>query len=156
MFNVVNFNVEIHNVVSMLIWRCATLRCPTLINDDQPKSNVEPTLKCLLGNATLIKIETLAQVFSSKFCKISKSIFFTEHLLVTVSMLFKNLLFCVGYWHVLEYNLGGPTQSTLAKWTAKLGVWVKIYIFSWDNIVFLWGICLLSEKMMLSFSILNK
>ena len=71
-------------------------------------------------------------------------------------MLFKSLLFCVGYWHVLEYNLGGQTQSTLAKWTAKLGVWVKIYIFSWDNMVFLWGICLLSEKMMLSFSILSK
>ena len=103
-----------------------------------------------------IKIETLAQVFSSEFCEISKNTFFTEHLWATVSMLFKNLPFCVGYWHVLEYNLGGQTQSTLAKWTAKLGVLVKIYIFSWDNMVFLWGICLLPEKMTLFFSILNK
>ena len=89
-------------------------------------------------------------------CEISKNTFFTERLWATVSMLFKNLPFCVGYWHVLEYNLGGQTQSTLAKWTAKLAVSVKIYIISWDNMVFLWGICLLPEKMRLFFSILNK
>ena len=57
---------------------------------------------------------------SGEFCEISKNTFFTEHLCAAVSMLFKNLSFCVGYWHVLEYNLGGQTQSTLAKWTAKL------------------------------------
>ena len=95
-------------------------------------------------------------MFSGEFCEISKKTFFPEHLWATVSMLFKNLPFCVGYWHVLEYNLGAQTQITLAKWTAKLGVLVKIYIFSWDNMVFLWGICLLPEKMMLFFSILNK
>ena len=32
-----------------------------------------------------IKKETLAQVFSCKFCKISKNIFFTEHLWTTAS-----------------------------------------------------------------------
>ena len=32
-----------------------------------------------------VKIETLAQVFSCEFCKISKNTFFTEHLLVTAS-----------------------------------------------------------------------
>ena len=69
----------------------------------------------------------------------------------TVSIPFKNLPFCVGYWH-----LGGQTQRTLAKWWSKLGVLVKIYIFSWDNMVFLWGICLLPEKMRLFFSIPNK
>ena len=42
----------------------------------------------------------------------------------TVSIPFKNLPFCVGYWH-----LGGQTQRTLAKWWSKLGVLVKIYIF---------------------------
>ena len=103
-----------------------------------------------------IKTETLAQAFSGEFCEISKKTFFTEHLWATASMLFKNLPFCVGYWHVLEYDLGGPTQITLAKWTAKLGVLVKIRIFSWDNMVFLRGICLLPEKMTLFFSILNK
>ena len=103
-----------------------------------------------------IKTETLAQVFSGEFCEVSKKTFFTEHLWATVSMLFKNLPFCVGYWHVPEYDLGGQTQITLAKWTAKLGVLVKIHIFSWDNMVFLWGICLLPEKMTLFFSILNK
>ena len=46
LLNVVNFNVDVHNVVSTLIWRCATSRCHTSY---QPKSNVEPTLKCLLG-----------------------------------------------------------------------------------------------------------
>ena len=33
-----------------------------------------------------IKKETLAQVFSCEFCKISKNIFFTEHLWVTASI----------------------------------------------------------------------
>ena len=103
-----------------------------------------------------IKIETLTQMFSGEYWEISKNTFFTEHLWAIVSMLFKNLPFYLGYWHVLEYNLGGQTQSTLAKWTAKLGVLVKIYIFSWDNMVFLWGICLLPEKMTFFFSILNK
>ena len=42
----------------------------------------------------------------------------------------KNLPFCAGYWHVVEYNLGGQTQSTLTKWTAKVGVLVKdLHIF---------------------------
>ena len=79
-----------------------------------------------------------------------------EHLWATASMLFKYLPFCVGYCLVLEYNLGGQTLSTLAKWTVKLGVLVKIYIFSWDNMEFLWVIFLLPEKMTLLFSIFNK
>ena len=72
-----------------------------------------------------------------EFCEISKSTSFTEHLWVSVSMLFKNLPFCMGYRYVLEYNLEGQTQSTPAKWTAELGVLVKIYIIFWDNMVFL-------------------
>ena len=44
-----------------------------------------------------IKIETLAQVFSGEFCEISKNTSFKEHLWATVSVLFKNFLFCVGY-----------------------------------------------------------
>ena len=82
-------------------------------------------------------VETLAHVFSFEFCEISKNTFLLEHLWATASMLFKSLPFCVGYWLVLEYNLGGQTQSTLAKWTTKLGVLVKISILSWDNMVFL-------------------
>ena len=35
--------------------------------------------------ATLFKKETLAQVFSSEFCEISKNTFFTEHLWTTAS-----------------------------------------------------------------------
>ena len=38
-----------------------------------------------LRPATLLKKETLAQVFSCEFCEISKSTFFTEHLLATAS-----------------------------------------------------------------------
>ena len=68
----------------------------------------------------------------------------------------KICLFEWDIWHVLEYNLRRQTQSTLEKWTAKLGVLVKIYIFSWDNMVFLWGICLFPKKMTFFFSILNK
>ena len=37
--------------------------------------------------ATLLKKETLAQVFSCEFCEISKNTFFTEHLWATASVL---------------------------------------------------------------------
>ena len=37
---------------------------------------------------TLLKKETLAQVFSCKFCQISKNAFFTEYLWMTASKLF--------------------------------------------------------------------
>ena len=36
--------------------------------------------------ATLLKKKTLAQVFSSEFCKIFKDTFFTEHVLETYSV----------------------------------------------------------------------
>ena len=36
--------------------------------------------------ATLLKKETLGQVFSCEFCEISKNIFFTEHLQATASV----------------------------------------------------------------------
>ena len=35
--------------------------------------------------ATLLKKETLAQVFSSEFCEVSKNTFFKEHLWATAS-----------------------------------------------------------------------
>ena len=46
--------------------------------------------KGVLGNFTKLtrKKETLAQVFSSEFCEISKNTFFTEHLLVAASIIF--------------------------------------------------------------------
>ena len=110
------------------------------------------TGKDLCQSLFFIEIETLAQVVSCKCCEISKNTFFTVHRLATVSMPFKNLSFWVGYWHVLGYNVGGQTQSTQTKWAAKLGVLVKIYIFSWGNMVFLWGLCFLPEKMTLFFS----
>ena len=43
-FNVVSFNVDKHNVVSTLIWRCVTFAKPY-----QPNNNVKTTVKCLLG-----------------------------------------------------------------------------------------------------------
>ena len=42
---------------------------------------------CSIKN-NFIKKETLAQVFSCEFCKISKNTFFTEHLWTTVSVLY--------------------------------------------------------------------
>ena len=45
---------------------------------------------------------------------------------------------------------------TNSKHRGNLGILVKISIFSWDNMVFLCGICLLPEKMTLFFSIINK
>ena len=39
-----------------------------------------------LRPATLLKMETLAQVLSCEFCKISESAFFTEHLRKTTSV----------------------------------------------------------------------
>ena len=38
------------------------------------------------STCNLIKKETLAQVFSSEFCEISKNTFFTEHLHATASV----------------------------------------------------------------------
>ena len=57
------------------------------------------------------------------------------------------------FWSIIWRR---TNSSNLAKWTEKLGALVKIYIFYWDNMVFLWGFCLLPEKMALFFSILNK
>ena len=45
-----------------------------------PQNSQENTVVC-----NFIKKETLAQVFSCEFCEISKSTFFTEHLLATAS-----------------------------------------------------------------------
>ena len=42
LLNVVGFNVDVHNVDLTL--------CDVATSSYQPKSNVEPTLKCLLGN----------------------------------------------------------------------------------------------------------
>ena len=44
-----------------------------------------------------IKKETLAQVFSCEFCKISKNIFFTEHLWTTVSVTPEKETECKGW-----------------------------------------------------------
>ena len=44
------------------------------------------TGKHLCQSLNFIKKETLAQVFSSEFCEISKNTFFTEHLRTTASV----------------------------------------------------------------------
>ena len=41
---------------------------------------------CRPHACNFIKIETLAQMFSCEFCKISKGTFFTEHVWATVSV----------------------------------------------------------------------
>ena len=65
---------------------------------------------------------------------------------------FKILPFCLGYWRDLDYN-----WRANSKHPEKLGILVKIYIFSWNNtMVFPCGICLLPEKVTLFFSILIK
>ena len=54
----------------------------------------------------------------------------------------KKLPFWVGYWRVLDY-----IRRTNSKHPGKLGILVKIYIFSTDNtMVFLCDICLFPEK----------
>ena len=44
---------------------------------------------------TLLKKDTLAQVFSYKFYEISKNTFFTEHLWTTVSHVNMMMLICI-------------------------------------------------------------
>ena len=53
-----------------------------------------------------IKKETLAQVFSCEFCKISKNTFFTEHLLATASALslFFQTAYISGYGFKSSYS----------------------------------------------------
>ena len=45
----------------------------------------QPASEAVGRPATLLKKETLAQVFSCEFCEISKNTFSTEHLQMTVS-----------------------------------------------------------------------
>ena len=47
------------------------------------------------GACNFIKKETLAQVFSSEFCEISKNTLFTEHLRATASVYFTQMINCV-------------------------------------------------------------
>ena len=49
-------------------------------------------LQALASACNFIKIETLAQVFSCEFCKISKNTFFTEHVWATASINFWSYL----------------------------------------------------------------
>ena len=49
------------------------------------------TGKQLCQACNFIKKETLAQVFSCEFCEISKNTFFTEHLQIITSLIFKAL-----------------------------------------------------------------
>ena len=51
MYNVVKFKVEMNNVVDLTLCDVAT--------SYQPKNNVEPTLKCLLGDRSHLLISTL-------------------------------------------------------------------------------------------------
>ena len=51
-----------------------------------------------------IKKETLAQVFSFEFCKISKNTFFTEHLRATTSEVYKNNYFENHLWTAASEN----------------------------------------------------
>ena len=86
-------------------------------------------------------------------------------------MFLSGILRCSGYCKVGELTkLGALLKICLFAWNfgmfwfiiwmanskhhGKLGILVKIYIFSRDNIVFLCGICLIPEKMTF-FSILN-
>ena len=48
--------------------------------------NLQENTSLYFNNAgNFIKIETLARVFSSEFCEISKNTFFTEHIWATDS-----------------------------------------------------------------------
>ena len=53
--------------------------------------------------ATLLKKETLAQVFSWEFCVISKNTFFTEHIRMTASEMIESLF---------KLNIVGKLRTT--------------------------------------------
>ena len=89
----------------------------------------------------------------------------------SLKRVFWGTFFCLEIWGVLDSTKSGHTDkircflmdidvfwsiiwrrtnsSTLAKWTTKLGILIKIYIFYWDSMVFPRGFCLLPEKMSL-------
>ena len=54
-------------------------------SDENTCTRVSFLIKLQASGLQLIKKETLAQVFSCKFCEISKKTFFTEHLWTTAS-----------------------------------------------------------------------
>ena len=62
----------------------------------------------------------------------------------------------MGYWHVLEYNLKEDKLKHPGKMDGKIRCSGKDLHNYWDNMVFLWGFCLLPEKITFFFSILNK
>ena len=64
--------------------------------------------------ATLLKKETLAQVFSCEFCEISKNIFFTELLWTTTSEIYCPYLF-------YDQNLGVNCYAMFLTSNASLG-----------------------------------
>ena len=56
-FNIVNFNVDVHNVVSTLTY--------------QPKNNVETTLRCLLGSWCVWIILTIFNQIGHRHCNLN-------------------------------------------------------------------------------------
>ena len=56
----------------------------------------------IVRSSFFIKKETLAQVFSSEFCEISKNTFFTEHLWATVLNCFKTLNLTFRLYNLLQ------------------------------------------------------
>ena len=64
-YNVLNFNVNVHNVASVLVFSCWT--------SHQPKNNVETTFKCLLGKCRISYIWILARLSLEMFAHLSVS-----------------------------------------------------------------------------------
>ena len=73
-----------------------------LLEDSLLKNNIINShqrcpIKKGLRPATLLKKETLAQVFSYEFCEIFRNTFFTEHLWTTASAIFLSIFYTLDY-----------------------------------------------------------
>ena len=69
------------------------------------------SVKKMSSSCNFIKKETLAQLFSSQFCKIFKSIFFTEHLQTAVSESYLEVSICQSF---------NPLSANPEKWSNTL------------------------------------
>ena len=94
------------------------------------------SLFCRPQACNFIKKETLAQVFSCEFCKISKNTFFTEQFRATASSFSRNTKpfsydhQVIGKWNPLHLKVVTGTSLELFNFLANQ--WTNFYIIAWN------------------------
>ena len=118
--------------------RCSVKKVFLEIHRKTPVSPVSPAPAC-----NFIKKETLAQVFSCEFCKISKNIFFTEHLRKTTSVIILSVtrsVLILTWFLIVVYLIRILNVNFWFIWNVSMTTF-NLYIFLLNNFFSLW-ICI--------------